>query len=520
MGKRARLSAPVRTRDFHSLEQSHPYGALPQGNRFLDASQPTTYSVLLPLDDECWNHILSFAEGPTLARMAQVNRYFYVAAHQQELWRDLVLRRIERGTLNVMEPSWKDTYARMFHASTYRKPHCPMAVKGVYSDFLYRLHSCRSFCIPEAWLKGQEHDKECRLPRVKEISAQRFFVEYEEANKPLVIEGGAKSWPAFTKWSDPSYCIQQTKGRTFRATSGVAPLPAQFSLQAYYKYGEFESLEEAPVYLFDRTALFPQSPLWKDFHPDLCQTLRFWDPQQPEHDLLQYLGEGQRPDHTWWIVGPRRSGSVFHIDPNATHAWNAAICGRKRWIFYPPGVTPPGVHPSADGDSVALPLSVGEWLLTFWDEHCQRKATAPPHERPLEGTAMPGDVLFVPHGWWHMVINLDDVNMAITHNYVAKSNLSSVLRFFSEKRDQVSGCRDRPEAIKPECLYEEFVAVLEKKHPEWLQEALNEPDWTCAAWSCAPPETEAKSTEKASTSSSIMSKAKTDESTTFSFSFL
>ena len=119
-----------------------------------------------------------------------------------------------------------------------------------------------------------------------------------------------------------------------------------------------------------------------------------------------------------------------------------------------------------------------------------------------------------------MVINLDDVNMAITHNYVAKSNLSSTLRFFSEKRDQVSGCRDRPEAIKPECLYEEFVAVLQEKYPQWLSEALNEPDWTCAAWSRAPSETKTKSAEIISASSSIMSKAKTEESTSFSFSFL
>ena len=186
----------------------------------------------------------------------------------------------------------------------------------------------------------------------------------------------------------------------------------------------------------------------------------------------------------------------------------------------PPGVTPPGVHPSADGDSVALPLSVGEWLLTFWDEHCQRKATAPPHERPLEGTAMPGDVLFVPHGWWHMVINMDDVNIAITHNYVAKSNLCNVLKFLSEKREQVSGCRDRSEAIKPETLYEDFVASLEKHHSEWLQEALNVPDWTCATWSRTPKDIPRLAPNATPVpSESIMAKAKAEENDSFSFSF-
>ena len=146
-------------------------------------------------------------------------------------------------------------------------------------------------------------------------------------------------------------------------------------------------------------------------------------------------------------MGPKRSGSVFHMDPNATHAWNAAIRGRKRWIFYPPGVAPPGVHPSADADSVALPLTVGEWIFQFWPDHVDRLLHAPPDQRPLECTAFPGDVVFVPHGWWHMVINLDDgLNIAITHNYVSQSNLSNVLKFLDQKEDQISGCRDRAES--------------------------------------------------------------------------
>ena len=137
-------------------------------------------------------------------------------------------------------------------------------------------------------------------------------------------------------------------------------------------------------------------------------------------------------------------------------------------------------------------------------------------------TSLPIPRALVPHGWWHLVVNLDVVNMAITHNYVAKSNLSNVLKFFSEKRDQVSGCRDRAEAIQPERLYEEFVAALETKHPDWLKEALNEPDWTCAAWS-QPPEAKDSVSDAHKAPGhgvSIMSKAKTEDGGAFSFSFL
>ena len=268
------------------------------------------------------------------------------------------------------------------------------------------------------------------------------------------------------------------------------------------------------------------------------------------------IAEGRRPDHTWLIAGPPRSGSVFHLDPNATHAWNATITGRKRWIFYPPGFPPPpGVHPSPDGDQVALPWTVGEWILQFWNDHRKRKHTAAdPQSRPLEVTSLPGDVVFVPHGWWHMVVNLEDnddkddddgqpstgnmdgstkMNIAITHNYVSASNLSNVLKFLDHYRDQVSGCRDRPESIKPETLYEEFVAALEQTHPQLLAQALAERDWTCPAWKKTTTPTSGDEQENAKSTVSknetqgtvsaaplsVMDKAKSD-GTLFSFSFV
>jgi ribosomal protein L16 Arg81 hydroxylase len=162
-------------------------------------------------------------------------------------------------------------------------------------------------------------------------------------------------------------------------------------------------------------------------------------------------------------------------------------------------------------------LSVGEWLIQYWKEHKQRYRRAPVHQRPVECTVVPGDVMFVPHGWWHMAVNLDDVNIAITHNYVSRSNLGNVLRFFQEKQDQISGCRDRKESIKPEQLRDEFVKVLgenesskEEEH-EYLQSALAQPDWTCHAWSNAAPASIATTGEKqkenaSSTSSSSSNK--------------
>ncbi len=167
------------------------------------------------------------------------------------------------------------------------------------------------------------------------------------------------------------------------------------------------------------------------------------------------------------------------MDPNATSAWNALLWGAKKWVLYPPGAVPPGVHPSPDGADVATPVSLTEWFVNFyaatretkvgrrgdagpgegwqrvqrracliiglreqcraatpagrgrglkWEQsllpitHCARAVAkhpcgvvlitclAPPaalQVRPVECVARPGELLFVPRGWWHCALNLE-----------------------------------------------------------------------------------------------------------------
>lgn len=127
-----------------------------------------------------------------------------------------------------------------------------------------------------------------------------------------------------------------------------------------------------------------------------------------------------------------------------------------------------------------MPLSIGEWLLNYYNQHHVF------HTAALECTVEPGDVVFVPHGWWHAVFNLSDtMNVAITHNYVSRSNLPSVLRFLDTKQSSISGCRDRVESIKPEYLLGALERELETNGMgQLLQEAQQVAleGWPCRAW--------------------------------------
>ena len=59
---------------------------------------------------------------------------------------------------------------------------------------------------------------------------------------------------------------------------------------------------------------------------------------------------------------------------------------------------------------------------------------------PIECVCRPGEVLYVPRGWWHCVLNLGHT-VAVTQNYVSSVGLHRVLDFLQPGRpDLVSGC--------------------------------------------------------------------------------
>ena len=122
---------------------------------------------------------------------------------------------------------------------------------------------------------------------------------------------------------------------------------------------------------------------------------------------------------------------------------------------------PPGVFVSEDQSEVTSPLSIAEWLLGF---HADARNTL----GCLEGICNAGEVLHVPSGWWHLVVNLSS-SIAVTQNFVPEAHLVSTLGFLKNKPDQVSGF-DK----KVQNPYALFIKRLEERQPKLLSRSLEQ----------------------------------------------
>lgn len=344
----------------------HPQGVEPWGNYFLSQTpdiRPTSLGNLAVFSDELLLELIQSLSAADLGRLSCVSKALYCFSYHDDVWKGLVLEDVESEL--TWAGCWRCTYLATRNIITHEHQHSkclenapapkkakksktkkrrtshensgdehagalhhcqsPVVVRGFYSDILNQGWFCGHIDVSPEWLEVDNID------RVSRISVADFRRLYEAPNRPVIISDGAGNWPALKKWTK-QYLAQAFKGK--KVIVGNYPM----SFSTYLDYMSRHD-DDMPLYLFDKTFL--------DTAPQLADDYAV--PPYFQEDLFGVLGQN-RPDYRWLIMGPNRSGSSFHIDPNATCAWNAVISGSKRWVLYPPGTTPPGVHPSAGAE--------------------------------------------------------------------------------------------------------------------------------------------------------------------------
>ena len=480
----------------------HPDGVELEGNLLLQGpeaaaaahvARATGLGFFSWLDDNTILAICKCAEPNTLGVLSAVSDAFSAFAAFEEHWRMHCLK------LNACAPlcfcgSWKSTFvallmqgdrranAKLPSRHIRRKPGV-----SIFSDVLY---------MPHQLTHGSNHfGRAPRGPLVTRISAEHvmrdlaaFADEFESgAGKPAILVGlgvgGSTSVGSSSRVWDEA-CLRRTLGDRIFHAGGV-----NFKLSDYLDYAKHNT-DDQPLYLFDPTFGSSAPELLEGYEAPVC----FRD------DLFSLLED--RPDYRWLLLGGARSGQTWHKDPNGTSAWNLTLRGRKRWLFFPPHVTPPGVFPAANGGpgDYVTPLALAEWARDFYGEALKTPGF-------VESESGPGDVTFVPRGWWHMVLNVAPLTVAVSHHFLSPAGLHTTLRLLRETPEQVSGidrglARDAKRAATnsgmPQetddhnrrstagtALHDRLVTALKEKRPAALEAAerlLAEEDSRRVAW--------------------------------------
>ncbi len=234
------------------------------------------------------------------------------------------------------------------------------------------------------------------IDRRRRLSSREFCERYYAANRPVVITDEMANWPAMELWT-PAYLVEKI-GDCLIEYQGDRSSNETFEIDK-----DFHK-RTATFREFIESALTAESR--NDFYITATNSTVngkvFSALQGDVRRLSKYLtNNGETPDGLMWI-GPYGTFTALHYD--LTNNLLAQAVGRKRIILAPPSET--------------------QWLynnnfvfseVTDIRQVDLEKYPLISNVKTVEIVLEPGQLLFIPIGWWHQVEALD---FSVTTTYI------------------------------------------------------------------------------------------------------
>ncbi len=227
------------------------------------------------------------------------------------------------------------------------------------------------------------------VDKVESISPAEFRANYYLPQKPLVITGIAKKWPAYTKWTWDYFkkIVGDKKVGLYNNVKSDAYTPIN-TADDYKTFGEYvDMIQDGPaawrIFLFNIFTHAPQ--LTEDFT---------W----PEELMTGFVKK-----YPMLFTGGQTSITHMHFDIDLSHILHTQFAGRKRVLLF---------RHEEQYKLYRKPFEVLS-LADFSNYNTEtgkpdyEKFPALKHATGYELIMEHGDTLFMPAGYWHHMEYLD-----------------------------------------------------------------------------------------------------------------
>ena len=233
------------------------------------------------------------------------------------------------------------------------------------------------------------------VARRSKLTSEEFLTEFYSTNRPVIITDMMDRWPAMQKWN-LDY---------FRQHFGDREVEVQFGRDADANYELNSIAHKRPMKFGDYVNLVGTSGRTNDFYMTANNDslnrdalIELWDDVLP---MPEYLHSTPENRGFFWF-GPAGTITPFHHD--LTNNFMAQVIGRKRLLLIPSC----------------------ELANMYNQRHCftpidgrdidVKRFPAAANAQVLECVLEPGEILFLPVGYWHFVEGLDiSVTMTFTN---------------------------------------------------------------------------------------------------------